>query len=108
MSEPVKIERKTDNSCFMLRDINFYLAILEVEAGIKPLDIRREELSVRQAVRIMMKADEDHIKVSWHNFQERDGTEHRISPFGKMNVQVADMMSDTGITLNSLEKDCNY
>ena len=25
-----------------------------------------------------------------------------------MNVQVADMMSNTGITLNSLEKDCNY
>ena len=25
-----------------------------------------------------------------------------------MNIQVADMMSKTGITLNSLEKDCNY
>ena len=84
------------------------LEALEVEAGIKPLDIRREELSVRQAVRIMMKADEDHIKVSWDDFQERDGTEHRVSPFGKMNVQVADMMSNIGITLNSLEKDCNY
>ena len=45
---------------------------------------------------------------SWDDFQERDGTEHRISHFGKMNVQVADMMSNTGITLNSLEKDCNY
>ena len=31
-----------------------------------------------------------------------------ISPLGEMNVQVADMMSNTGITLNSLEKDCNY
>ena len=68
------------------------LEALEVEAGIKPLDIRREELSVRQAVRIMIKADEDHIKVSWDVFQERDGTEHRISPFKKMNVRVADIL----------------
>ena len=31
------------------------LEALEVEAGIKPLEIRREELSVRQAIQIMMK-----------------------------------------------------
>ena len=84
------------------------LEALNVEAGIKPLEIRKEELSVRQAVGIMMKADEDHIKVSWDDFQERDGTENRISPFEKMNVRVPHMMSNTGITFNSLEKDCNY
>ena len=46
---------------------------LEVEAGSKPLVIRREELSVRQAIRIMMKLDEDHIKVSWDDSQEMVG-----------------------------------
>ena len=38
-----------------------------------PLVIRREELSVRQAIRIMMKLDEDHIKVSWDDSQEMVG-----------------------------------
>ena len=49
------------------------LEALEVEAGSKPLVIRREELSVRQAIRIMMKLDEDHIKVSWDDSQEMVG-----------------------------------
>ena len=34
----------------------------------KALEIRREEeLSVRQAIQILMKGDEDSIKVSWDN-----------------------------------------
>lgn len=79
-----------------------------MEAGVKPLEIRREELVVRQGVRIMMKDDHDCIKVSWDSFKDREEREHKLSPFGKMDVQIADMISNTGISLNSLEKQFNY
>ena len=81
---------------------------LEVEAGVKPLELRREELAVRQAAKIMTKADETCIKSSWDRFMETDQVERKISPFGKMNVQVADMVSNTGIPLHCLEKECTY
>ena len=81
---------------------------LEVEAGVKPLELRREELAVRQAAKIMTKADETCIKSSWDRFMETEQAERKISPFGKMNVQVADMVSNTGIPLHCLEKECTY
>ena len=81
---------------------------LEVEAGVKPLCIRREELAVRQAARIMMKPDDAYLKVRWDSFLDSDATERKISPFGKMNVQLADMSSNTGISLHCLEKECTY
>ena len=37
---------------------------LQVEAEVKPLEIRREELAIRQAARVMMKDNEECIKVS--------------------------------------------
>ena len=48
------------------------LEALEVEANVKPLCIRREELAIRQAARIMMKSDDTPIKISWDNFIEND------------------------------------
>ena len=81
---------------------------LEVEAGVKPLDLRREELAVRQAAKIMTKDEDSYIKRSWDRFIDSDTTEHKISPFGKMNLQVADMISNTGIALHSLEKEFTF
>ena len=40
------------------------LEAVEVEAGVKPLELRREELAIRPAEGIMMKGDEECIKVS--------------------------------------------
>ena len=56
----------------------------------------------------MTKADETCIKSSWDRFMETEQVERKISPFGKMNVQVADMVSNTGIPLHCLEKECTY
>lgn len=84
------------------------LEALEVEAGIKPLCIRREELAVRQAARIIMKPDNACLKVSWDSFLDIEKSEKKISPFGKMNLQMADMCTNTGISLHSLEKELNF
>ena len=51
---------------------------LEVEAGVKPLELRREELAVRQAAKIMTKADETCIKSSWDRFMETEQVERTI------------------------------
>ena len=71
---------------------------LEVEAGVKPLCIRREELSVRQEERTLMKTDNTPKKISWRSFIDNDRTERKISPFGKMNVHVADMTTYIKLT----------
>ena len=34
--------------------------------------------------------------------------ERKISPFGKMSIQIADMISNTGISLHCLEKEFNF
>ena len=81
---------------------------LEVEAGVKPLSVRREELAIRQAARIMMKPDDAYLKVSWDSFLDKETAERKVSPFGKMNIQIADMTSNTGISLHSLEKEFTY
>ena len=81
---------------------------LEVEAGVKPLETRREELAVRQAAKVMMKENGACIKRTWDRFVDSEIVEHKISPFEKMNIQTADMVSNTGISLRNLEKEFNY
>ena len=54
------------------------VAAVEVEAGVKPLELRQEELAIRQAGRIMMKGDKECIKVSWDSFKDQEGTEQKI------------------------------
>ena len=39
---------------------------------------------------------------------DQEQTEQKISPFGKIDIQVANMLSNTRMTLNGLEKDFNF
>ena len=87
------------------------LDALEVEAGIQPLDIRRDELATRQAAKIMTNddsVDSSLIRASWDKFLDQDRAERKISTFGKMNIQVADTLSNTDLCLLNLEKEPNY
>ena len=84
------------------------LEALEVEAGVKPLELRREELAVRQAAKIMTKKDDSCIKRCWDRFMDTEIVERKVSPFRKMNVQVADMISNTGVSLHCLEKQFTF
>ena len=72
------------------------------------LGSRKEELAIRQAARVLMKDNEECIKISWDRFVESEIVEHKVSTFGKMNIQLADMTSNTGISLHSLEKEFTY
>ena len=102
-----KIQRKGLAMCLRIPGTAGVEA-LEEEAGVKPLCIRREELAARQAARIMMKTDNTPIKMSWDSFIENDQTERKVSPFGKTNIRLADMSTNTDISLHSLEKEFNF
>ena len=84
------------------------LDALEVEAGVKPLELRREELAIRQAAKIMSKENDTCINKAWNTYAESELMERKISPFGKMSIQIADMISNTGISLHCLEKEFNF
>ena len=56
------------------------------------MELRREELAIRQAARVMMKGGEECIKVSRGSFLDQEEIEHKISPFWKINIQMADMI----------------
>ena len=76
---------------------------LEVELGIKPLHIRRQELSIREGAKIISKSDEILIKKSWLNWKDEIESEKFLSPFGKLQLQLEDMPSETGITTFNIE-----
>ena len=65
--------------------------VVEVEAGILQLELRREELSILQATKIMMKDSSQLIKMTWDRWRESEKREPRLSPFGKMSIHLADM-----------------
>ena len=102
-----KVQRKGLAMCLGVPGTAGIVA-LEVEAGVKPLRVRREELAVRQAARIMMKPDDACLKVSWDSYTDKETTERKVSPFGKMSIQLADMTTNTGISLHGLEKEFTY
>ena len=69
------------------------LEALQVEAGVLPLDLRREELAVREFGKICAKRDTQPIKKALKEWEEarEETTEKYISPFGMMNIQMADV-----------------
>ena len=61
---------------------------LDVEAGIRPLNLRREELAIRDIGKIMAKDNIQKIKSTFEDWRENAGREMFISPFGKMYMQM--------------------
>ena len=51
------------------------LEALDVEAGVKTLELRREELAVRQEAKIMTKEDDSCIKRCWDRFVDTESAE---------------------------------
>ena len=86
------------------------LEALQVEAGVLPLDLRREELAVREFGKICAKQDTQPIKKAlkeWEEAQE-ETTEKYISPFGMMNIQMADMCAYADIVCSTIEPEPDY
>ena len=81
---------------------------LEVELGIKPLHIRRQELSIREGSKIISKSDQILIKKSWLNWKDEIENEKFLSPFGKIQLQLEDMTSETGTITFNIEPEFSF
>ena len=80
------------------------------EFCVLPLDLRREELAVREFGKICAKRDTQPIKQAlkvWEEARE-ETVERYISPFGKMTIQMADMCAYTNMMCSSIEPEPDY
>ena len=65
---------------------------LEVEASVLPLDLRREELSIKEGGKIMSKDNSQTIKQLWNEWRDDfRGKEKYMSPFWLIDSQLQDM-----------------
>ena len=81
---------------------------LEVELNVRPLEVRRTELSLRETGRILSKDVDIPIRSSWENWRETEKTEKYVSPFGKMLLQLEDIKAETGNNQMNLEPDFSF
>ena len=81
---------------------------LEVELGVNPLHIRRQELAIREGAKILSKSDQVLIKKSFLDWKENIESERFLFPFGKIQLQLEDLSSETGTTTFNIEPEFSF
>ena len=78
-----KVQRKCLAVC-LGAPVTSRIDALEVEAQVKPLDLRHEDLAVRQLTKIMAKENNQKIAECFQNWQVKTEEHHEkySSPFG--------------------------
>ena len=85
-----------------------YIFIVHFADAFNFIHIRRQELSIREGAKIISKSDEILIKKSWLNWKDKIESEKFLSPFGKLQLQLEDMSSETGITTFNIEPEFSF
>ena len=97
MSKLEAIQRKGLSVCLGLPSTSGREA-MEVEANILPIDLRLEEISVREIAKIQSKNILEPIKQQLERYQNsEEAYERRESPFGKAINQAIDMTKATKV-----------
>ena len=82
---------------------------LEVEASLFPLELRREELSIREGGKIMSKDNSQEIKQLWNEWRDDyRGKERYMSPFGLIDLQLQDMETNSGTSIINIEPEFSF
>ena len=86
--------------------IKLFVTLMEVEARIMPLHLRREELAVRELVKIMVKYKNEEIAKCFDTwkYQMEESTEKFLSPINKAVMQLTDLISNTGLEVRSVDQ----
>ena len=85
------------------------LNALEVEASVLPLELRREELSIREGGKIMSKDNSQTIKQLWNEWRDDfRGKEKYMSPFGLIDSQLQDMETNYGTNIINIEPEFSF
>ncbi|XP_063419173.1 uncharacterized protein LOC134701992 [Mytilus trossulus] len=82
---------------------------MEVEANIQPIDLRIEEISVRELAKIQSKNIAEPIKQQLEQYLTNNATyEQQDSPFGKAINQSIDMFKATKVDIKLIEPEFTY
>ena len=104
-----KVQRKCLAVC-VGAPLTSWIDALEVEAQVTPLDLRREDLAVRELTKIMAKENNQKVKVCFQYWQVKIEEQHEkyLSPFGMAFMQLNDTISTTGINLSAIEPEFSF
>ena len=82
---------------------------MEVEGNILPVDLRIEEIAVREIAKIQSKNIAEPVKQQLEEYLSRDHIyEEKESPFGKAINQTVDMFKATKVDIKLIEPEVTY
>ncbi|VDI53589.1 Hypothetical predicted protein [Mytilus galloprovincialis] len=84
------------------------LEALEVLSGTLPIDLRREEMAIRELGKINSYSNNVPIKRKFEIWKEEENPEKFISPLGKMYQQTEDMKDTELVDINKIEPQYEY
>ena len=80
------------------------LEAMEVMAGVLPLDLRREETSIRELGKINSFANNIPIKRELDIWRRKETVDRHVTPLGMMSIQADDMRKETNIDVRDIEE----
>ena len=101
------IQRKGLSMCLNLPSTSGREA-LEVESGVLPVDLRFQEISVREVAKIQSKALHEPIKQLLERIEDEEVYDRFESPLGKAINQAVDMKKETGIDIQLVEPEYQF
>ena len=86
------------------------LEALEVEAGVVPLELRREDMAVREVTKIMAKVNGQKIAECFQTWKAttEEAQEKIMSPFVMAYMQLNSTISNTCIDIRAVEPELSY
>ncbi|CAG2257967.1 unnamed protein product [Mytilus edulis] len=81
---------------------------LEVESGVMPIDLRLEQIAIKEIAKIKSKSAQEPIKQQLVRYEEHDAYDKYPTPMGKALSQAAEMEKQTKININLIEPEFTY
>ncbi len=84
------------------------LEAMEVIAGVLPLDLRREEIAIRDIGKVYSYSDKFPIKRNLDKWNKKETPDEHVTPLGKMNIQAENMRKNTQIEIKNIEPEFEF
>ena len=81
---------------------------MEVTTGVLPLDLRLEEISIRELAKIQAKKVTHPLKQTLVQLQEENSPPRHVSPLSLAKCQATDMAKTTGVDTSLIEPELDY
>ncbi|XP_063442763.1 uncharacterized protein LOC134723057 [Mytilus trossulus] len=81
---------------------------LEVESGVMPIDLRLEQIAIKDIAKIKSKSAQEPIKQQLVRYEEHDAYDKYPTPMCKALSQAAEMEKQTKINIDLIEPEFTY